>query len=79
MVLSYIVVPDKTNYPFEFHLSFGGQTVNAFALPGGPIFITHGLYKRLQTEVQPAGVLGHEIGPVVVRHSADHMAKHQLS
>jgi predicted Zn-dependent protease len=69
----------KTNYPFEFHLLADGETVNAFALPGGPIFITAGLYKRLETEGQLAGVLGHEIGHVVARHGAERIAKQQLT
>ena len=72
-------VASKTNYPFEFHLLADGETVNAFALPGGQIFITYGLYKRLQTDGQLAGVLGHEIGHVVARHGAEHIAKQQLT
>ncbi|HVT83378.1 MAG TPA: M48 family metalloprotease [Phycisphaerae bacterium] len=65
----------KTNpYPFDFHLLADQQTVNAFALPGGQVFITRALYTRLQTEGQLAGVLGHEIGHVVHRHAAQQMA-----
>ncbi|MDZ7266472.1 MAG: M48 family metalloprotease [candidate division KSB1 bacterium] len=69
----------QTPYPFEFSLLADEQTVNAFALPGGPIFITAALFERLQTEGQLAGVLGHEIGHVVARHSAEHIAKQQLT
>lgn len=58
-------------YEFDFHLFADEQTVNAFALPGGQIFITAGLLKRLESEAQLAGVLGHEIGHVVARHSAE--------
>jgi beta-barrel assembly-enhancing protease len=65
-------------YRFEFHLLADPQTVNAFALPGGQIFITAALAERLQTEGQLAGVLGHEIGHVVGRHSAEQMAKAML-
>jgi len=65
-------------YPFDFHVLADGQTVNAFALPGGQVFITAGLYGRLETEGQLAGVLGHEVGHVVGRHSAAQMAKSQL-
>jgi len=54
------------------------KTVNAFALPGGQIFITKGLYDRLENEAQLAGVLGHEIGHVINRHAAQQMAKGQL-
>lgn len=63
---------------FHFHLLADPQTVNAFALPGGQIFITEGLYDRLQTEAELAGVLGHEVGHVINRHSAEQMAKGQL-
>lgn len=71
-------VAAQTPYHFQFHLLRDPQTVNAFALPGGPIFITRGLLSRLQNEAQLAGVLGHETGHVVARHSAEHMAKSQL-
>jgi predicted Zn-dependent protease len=63
---------------FNFHLLDDARTVNAFALPGGQIFITRALYERLQNEAQLAGVLGHEIGHVIHRHAAEHMAKGQL-
>lgn len=66
-------------YPFEFHLLADPKTVNAFALPGGQIFITAALFTRLETEGQLAGVLGHEIGHVIERHGAEHLAKQQLT
>lgn len=66
-------------YPFEFHLLSDTKVVNAFALPGGQIFITAALYQRLETEGQLAGVLGHEIGHVIERHGAQHLAKAQLT
>lgn len=69
----------QSGYSFEFHLLADSETINAFALPGGQIFITRGLLSRLQTEGQLAGVLGHEIGHVVARHGAEHMAKAQLT
>lgn len=68
----------KTGYQFHFRLLADPQTVNAFALPGGPIFITRALFDRLQTEGQLAGVLGHEIGHVVGRHSSERIAKDRL-
>lgn len=64
-----------TPYQFKFHLLADDQTINAFALPGGQIFITTALLKLLQSEDQLAGVLGHEIGHVVGRHSNQQMAK----
>src|SRR4030095_9072896 len=66
-------------YQFDFHLLDDDQTINAFALPGGQVFITRALYDKLQTEGQLAGVLGHEIGHVVGRHSAEHIAKAKLT
>jgi len=68
----------NSHYPFKFYLLRDPQTINAFALPGGPIFITVGLLRRLKSEAQLAGVLGHEIGHVVARHGAEHLAKQQL-
>lgn len=69
----------NTEYQFDFHVLADDQTINAFALPGGQIFITMGLLKRLSTEDQLAGVIGHEIGHVIGRHGAEHMAKQELS
>jgi beta-barrel assembly-enhancing protease len=69
----------KTDWQYDFHLLADPQTVNAFALPGGQIFITAALLQKLQTEGQLAGVLGHEVGHVVARHSAQRMAKEQLT
>jgi predicted Zn-dependent protease len=69
----------KTQYQFHFALLRDPNVVNAFALPGGPIFITRALFDRLQNEAQLAGVLGHEIGHVLERHSAEHMARSQLA
>ncbi len=62
-------------FQFDFHVLADDQTINAFALPGGQIFITVGLLKKLKSEDQLAGVLGHEIGHVIHRHSAQQMAK----
>ena len=65
-------------YEFDFHLLADPNTVNAFALPGGQVFITEALESRLTTEGQLAGVLGHEIGHVIERHGNKRMAKEQL-
>ena len=63
---------------FHFHLLSDPKTINAFALPGGQVFITKALFGRLTNEAQLAGVLGHEIGHVIERHSAQQMATGQL-
>ena len=62
-------------YPFDFHLLADARTVNAFALPGGQVFITEALYHNMNHDGQIAGVLGHEIGHVLERHSAERVSK----
>jgi beta-barrel assembly-enhancing protease len=69
----------KSPYKFSFHVLADPRTVNAFALPGGPIFITEGLLRLLKSEAELAGVLGHEIGHVIARHSSERLAKQQLT
>jgi len=76
--LSAIRAVAQTRYPFKFYLLADDRTVNAFALPGGQIFITSALFKLLKSEDQLAGVLGHEIGHVVGRHSNEQMAQQGL-
>ena len=70
---------NQSPYYFQFHLLADPETVNAFALPGGQVFMTVGLLKLLKSEDEVAGVLGHEVGHVVGRHSNEQMAKAQLS
>jgi len=69
----------KSPYKFSFHVLADRRTVNAFALPGGPVFITEGLLSQLRTEGELAGVLGHEVGHVIARHSSERLAKQQLT
>lgn len=68
----------NTPYKYDFHLLADDQTINAFALPGGQVFITEGLYKHLKTPGEVACVLAHEVGHVAARHSAQQIAKQQL-
>ena len=63
-------------YRFDFHLLADPELVNAFALPGGQVFITKALYDRLD-DAQLAGVIGHEIGHVLERHGAERIALQQ--
>ena len=67
-----------TPYKYEFHLLADPNTINAFALPGGQIFITYALFEKLQNEDQLAGVLGHEVGHVLGRHSAERIAESEF-
>ncbi len=64
----------ETPYQFDFHLLADDRAINAFALPGGQCFITYALFRQLN-EAQLAGVLGHEIGHVIGRHSAERIAE----
>ncbi len=54
------------------------EIVNAFAAPGGYIYVTRGILSHLNSEAELATVLGHEIGHVTARHSANQMSKQQL-
>ena len=54
-------------------------TVNAFAMPGGYIYITRGILAHLNSEAQLAGVLGHEIGHVTARHTARQITRQQIA
>ena len=60
---------ESPNLGFTFTL-LDSPVVNAFALPGGFIYISRGLMALAEDEAELAGVLGHEIGHVVARHSA---------
>ncbi len=53
--------------------------VNAFALPGGPVFVTRGILAYMNSEAELAAVLGHETGHITARHSAEQLSKAQLA
>ncbi len=69
----------NTPYQYDFHLLAHPEIVNAFALPGGQVFITTALITQFESEDQLAGVLSHEIGHVVARHGAERIAKQELT
>ena len=66
------------NTPFYFRV-LDSPVVNAFALPGGYVYVTRGLLAYLENEAQLAVVLGHEIGHVLARHSSEQAARSQLT
>ena len=68
---------ERPALPWSFKL-VDDPMVNAFALPGGFIFITRGIMAALNSEAELAGVIGHEIGHVTARHSASQMSSQQL-
>jgi predicted Zn-dependent protease len=65
------------NTQFTFRV-LNSPIVNAFAVPGGYVYVTRGLLTHLDNEAQLAVVLGHEIGHVAARHSARQAAKAQI-
>jgi predicted Zn-dependent protease len=69
---------ERPNLPWEFHV-MDDPTVNAFALPGGFIFVTRGIMTHMNSEAELVGVLGHEIGHVTARHSVQQMTREQLA
>ena len=69
---------ERPNLPWTFRV-VDDPTVNAFALPGGYIYITRGIMTHLTSEAELVGVLGHEIGHVTARHSVNQMSKAQLA
>ena len=64
---------DYPSLPWEFTL-LDSDVINAFALPGGKVFMSRGLAAKLTNEAEMAGVLGHECGHVTARHINDRMA-----
>jgi predicted Zn-dependent protease len=69
---------ERPNLPWEFHV-VDDAAVNAFALPGGFIYVTRGLMASINNEAELATVLGHEIGHVTYRHSVQQISKAQLA
>src|SRR5580700_2704814 len=65
-------------YPFEFHC-VNDKAINAFALPGGFVFVNRGAIEAADNEAQLAGVMAHEIGHVVLRHGTNQVSKAYLA
>lgn len=69
---------ERPNLPWTFSV-VDDPVVNAFALPGGFIYVTRGIIAHFGSEAQLVSVLGHEIGHVTARHSASQMSQQQLA
>lgn len=69
--------PEADEYPYSFTL-INDSSINAFALPGGPIFVHSGLMEAADNEAEVAGVLAHEISHVALRHATNQASKANL-
>ncbi len=70
------VIPEQYSWPYEFHV-IAQKEINAFALPGGPIFVNLGTITATDNEAELAGVLAHEMSHVYMQHSIKQMKKAQ--
>jgi hypothetical protein len=68
------VIPADKSWPYQFHV-IPATDINAFALPGGPIFVNIGTITAADNEAQLAGVLAHEMSHVYMQHSAKQAPK----
>src|SRR5690349_2865909 len=66
-----------SGYPFTFEV-VADPSINAFALPGGPMFINTGLLKAVDSEAQLSGVMAHEMSHVILRHGTNQASKAEL-
>jgi len=71
-------VPNENKFPFYFKI-VNDRSINAFALPGGPVYIHRGAIEAADNEAQLAGVIGHEMGHVILRHGTNQASKAQLT
>src|SRR5215471_120135 len=71
-------VPNENKFPFYFKI-VNDRSINAFALPGGPVYVHRGAIEAADNEAQLAGVIGHEMGHVILRHGTNQASKAQLT
>ena len=70
-------IPQQYSWPYQFHV-IAQKEINAFALPGGPIFINLGTITAADSEAELAGVMAHEMSHVYMQHSAKQAGKTSL-
>lgn len=70
-------IPPEHSWPFQFHV-VAQKEINAFALPGGPMFVNIGTITAADNEAELAGVMGHEMAHVYMQHSAKQQDKGSL-
>ena len=71
-------IPPEYNWPYEFHV-IPQKEINAFALPGGPVFVNLGSILAADNEAELAGVMAHEMSHVYMQHSIKQMKKTQMT
>ena len=71
-------IPQEYSWPFEFHV-IPQSDINAFALPGGQMFVNIGTINAAKNEAELAGVMGHEMAHVYMQHSAKQAGKAQTT
>jgi len=71
-------IPSQYSWPFEFHV-IPQKEINAFALPGGPMFVNIGTITSASNEAELAGVMAHEMSHVYMQHSAKQAGKSQTT
>lgn len=76
--LRLAAISERPNLPWTFRV-IDDPVVNAFAVPGGHIYVTRGILAHLNSEAELASVLGHEIGHVTARHSVEQMSRQQIA
>ena len=69
--------PNENKFPFTFKV-VDEREINAFALPGGPVYVNRGAIEAANNEAQIAGVIGHEISHVILRHGTNQASKGQV-
>ncbi len=75
--MSLASASERPDLPWSFKL-VDHELINAFALPGGFIYITRGILANMNSEAELVGVLGHEVGHVTARHAARQITQQQL-